>query len=126
MRRLCSEGIDVKYGMTFQGADFENGKVQARFEGGEVVVGDLLVGCDGTRSVVREALLGPEKAKRSLCGLRLTTTNVKYADPEVVKKIRSLTTRSALGYHSDGMFNMIASQCPAPSVYHYQTNIDLE
>jgi 2-polyprenyl-6-methoxyphenol hydroxylase-like FAD-dependent oxidoreductase len=110
MRKLCSEGIDIRHGMTFKGVSYENGKVQASFDGGEIVEGDLLVGCDGTRSVVREALLGTERAKRTLCKLRLTTTNVKYEDPAVVKRIMSLTTRSAFGYHSDGMFNMITSE----------------
>ncbi|KAE9367051.1 FAD/NAD(P)-binding domain-containing protein [Stipitochalara longipes BDJ] len=116
MRKLCSEGLEVRYGMRFQGASFENEKVQAKFEGGEVVEGDLLVGCDGTKSGVRKVLLGAEKAQRTLCRLRLTTANVKYANPEAVRRIRSLTTRNALGYHSDGMFNMIAiSNVPDPN-----------
>ena len=110
MRKLCSEGIGVRYGMIFQAATFANGKIQARFQNGEVVEGDLLIGCDGTKSRVREVLLGAEKAKRTLCDLKLTTATVRYEDPEVVKRIRSLTTRGALDYHSDGMFNMIASK----------------
>ena len=110
MRKLCSEGIDVRYGTAFQDATFEDGKVQAIFENGEVVEGDLLVGCDGTRSRVREVLLGVEKARRTHCDLRLTTANVRYADPEVVRRIRSLTTRTAMGYHSTGMFSMVTSE----------------
>jgi len=82
MRKLYSEGIDIKYGMIFQDATHENEKVQARFVSGEVVEGDLLVGCDGTKSRVREVLLGTNKAKRTLCCLRLMTMNVSYRIPK--------------------------------------------
>jgi 2-polyprenyl-6-methoxyphenol hydroxylase-like FAD-dependent oxidoreductase len=111
MRKLCSEAIDVQYGRTFKGVSYEGGKVQARFEDGEVVEGDLLIGADGTRSVAREVLLGVDKAERTLCRLVLTTTVVRYGDAEVARMVRSLSTHGALGYQ-EGMFNMIASVSP--------------
>lgn len=109
MKKLCSEGIEVRYAMKMETAIFEDGKVKAKFTNGEVVEGDLLIGCDGSRSAVREVLLGAEKAKRTLCGLRLTTSIVKYADPEVARKVRT-HPQMFLGHHSDGIFNLISSE----------------
>lgn len=58
--------------------------------------------------MVREVLLGAERAERTLCGLVLTTTVVRYGDAEVARRVRSLSPHGALGYH-EGMFNMIES-----------------
>ncbi|KUJ18814.1 FAD/NAD(P)-binding domain-containing protein [Mollisia scopiformis] len=115
LRRLCSEGIDVQYGKMFTGASFEEGGVVAHFMGGESVKGDLLVGADGTRSLVREVLLGAEKATRVLCELEVITAIARYRDPEVARRVRSGHPEVCFGYHPEGMFNMIAiSNVPNP------------
>ncbi|KAF8853187.1 FAD/NAD(P)-binding domain-containing protein [Acephala macrosclerotiorum] len=111
MRKLCAEGIEVRYGMTFTSVEYVDDGIVAKFEVGgeeESIGGDLVIGTDGTRSAVREALLGAEKAKRTVCDLELYTTVAKYADPEVAKRVRSLDRQVAFGYHPDGMFNMVA------------------
>ncbi|CZR55964.1 related to monooxygenase [Phialocephala subalpina] len=118
MRKLCSEGIEVKYGMAFTGVEFVGNEAVAKFDIGgkeESVKGDLVIGADGTRSVVRECLLGAEKAKRTMCDLELYTTVARYRDPDVARRVRSLDPQVAFGYHPEGMFNMIAiSNIPDP------------
>jgi 2-polyprenyl-6-methoxyphenol hydroxylase-like FAD-dependent oxidoreductase len=49
----------VRLGASCVGLDQDGAAVTARFEDGRVARGDLLVGADGLRSVVRSALFGP-------------------------------------------------------------------
>ncbi|MFD0275833.1 FAD-dependent oxidoreductase [Kitasatospora sp. NPDC127111] len=52
-RRLGEEDIAVRYGRRLVGVDEGPGGVTARFADGSAAEGDLLIGADGTRSVVR-------------------------------------------------------------------------
>ncbi|MCR6482899.1 FAD-dependent monooxygenase [Amycolatopsis sp. OK19-0408] len=60
LRHLLLTGLTVHTGAALTGYDVRSdGKVEARFEHGDPVVGDLLVGADGVGSRVR-ALLSPQ------------------------------------------------------------------
>ncbi|WP_369182942.1 FAD-dependent oxidoreductase [Streptomyces sp. Y1] len=55
-RRLREEGVPVRYGKRLVGVDEGPTGVTARFADGGTADGDLLIGTDGTRSVVRELI----------------------------------------------------------------------
>ncbi|KAF2194145.1 FAD/NAD(P)-binding domain-containing protein [Zopfia rhizophila CBS 207.26] len=63
MRSLFSEGLDVQYGKEVVGIVEEGEKVRVRFKDGSEVVGDVVAGCDGARSRVRECIVGEERAR---------------------------------------------------------------
>lgn len=49
---------DIRFGMRLVGVGEEEGRALARFENGEVVDSDLLIGADGARSIVRDYVAG--------------------------------------------------------------------
>ncbi|MEU8922254.1 FAD-dependent monooxygenase [Kitasatospora sp. NPDC048545] len=55
-RRLREEGLSVRYGKRLVGVKESPTGVTARFADGSTADGDLLIGTDGTRSVVRELI----------------------------------------------------------------------
>ena len=114
MRKLCGDGIEVEFGKRLSEVSYEDGKVTAHFEGGSVVQGDLLIGADGVRSVVREKLLGVEKAKVTPCHVNFTTAIANYDDAETALRVRSGDWEACIGYHPDGMCNMVASKFSSP------------
>lgn len=110
MRKLCGEGIEVSFGKSFSGISSEDDKVIAHFSDGSIVQGDLLIGADGVRSAVREKLLGAEKAEATPCRGNFTTAIARYADAETALRVRSGDWEACIGYHPDGMCNMVASK----------------
>ncbi|PVH70761.1 FAD/NAD(P)-binding domain-containing protein [Cadophora sp. DSE1049] len=107
MRKLCGEGIEVNFGKSLLDVSYEGNKVTGHFADGSSVQGDLLIGADGVRSVVREKLLGVEKAKATPCHGNFTTTIAKYADAETALRVRSGDWEACIGYHPDGMFSNV-------------------
>ncbi|MBV2151433.1 NAD(P)/FAD-dependent oxidoreductase [Kitasatospora sp. SUK 42] len=67
-RRLREEGVPVRYGRRLVGVDEGPGGVTARFADGGTADGDLLIGADGTRSVVR-GLIDPAAPGPQYTGL---------------------------------------------------------
>ncbi|KAK0102597.1 hypothetical protein ONS95_006206 [Cadophora gregata] len=115
MRTLCGDGIEVEFGKSLSGVLYEGDKVTAHFSDGSDVQGDLLIGADGVRSIVRENLLGAEKANGTPCHGNFTTAIAKYSDAETALRVRSGDWEACIGYHPDGMCNMIAiSNVPDP------------
>ncbi|KAH7400149.1 hypothetical protein BKA64DRAFT_475624 [Cadophora sp. MPI-SDFR-AT-0126] len=108
MRKLCGEGIEVNFGKSLSGVSYEGDRVTAHFADGSAVQGDLLIGADGVRSVVRENLLGVEKAKATPCRGNFTTAIARYDDAETALRVRSGDWEACIGYHPDGMCNMVA------------------
>jgi len=56
LRNLLQEGIDVQWNKRLTSFETDNDQVMARFEDGSYATGDLLVGCDGGGSIVRDLL----------------------------------------------------------------------
>ncbi|KAL2060684.1 hypothetical protein VTL71DRAFT_9325 [Oculimacula yallundae] len=110
MRKLCGDGIEVQYGKCLVDISYgdSDNKVTAHFRNGERVTGDLLIGADGVRSIVREKLVGIEKAQASTCELDFTTTIARYDDAATALRVRSGDWEACIGYHPDGMCNMVA------------------
>ncbi|KAH8680692.1 hypothetical protein BX600DRAFT_444920 [Xylariales sp. PMI_506] len=58
-----SETISVRYDMQFTSIVENEGKVELHFANGEVVEGDVLLGCDGLHSAVRQLYVEPSRQK---------------------------------------------------------------
>lgn len=56
LRTLLSEGVNIQWGKRLVKFEELDNQVVAHFEEGSIVAGDLLVGCDGGASIVRELL----------------------------------------------------------------------
>lgn len=52
----------IHFGMRSLGADTHDGRARLQLEGGHTVEGDVVVGCDGAHSRVRQSLFGPAGA----------------------------------------------------------------
>ena len=53
----------IHFGMRSLGADTHDGRARLQLEGGHTVEGDVVVGCDGAHSRVRQSLFGPAPAR---------------------------------------------------------------
>ena len=124
MRKLCCEGLNIQYGKTIIDTSYgANGTgVTAHFADGTVGQGDILVGADGARSKVREILLGTEKAKAHMLGLKFHSFLVRYDTTEKSRHVRSNHPVACLAYHPEGIFSFISgkSTCnPLRSSLHH-------
>lgn len=121
LRNLCLDGLDVQWGMTLTNVTFGEGSngVKAHFADGTTYQGSIIVGADGTRSKVRELLLGAEKAKSKPLEVVQNMTVVKYGDAAKALHVRSGNPLFYLGYHPDGIVNFVSSKPPAPSHMHF-------
>ncbi|PSN75230.1 FAD/NAD(P)-binding domain-containing protein [Corynespora cassiicola Philippines] len=63
MRNLFSEGLDVQYGKEIETLAVDEGHVKVTFKDGSEATGDVVVGCDGAKSRVRECIVGEEAAR---------------------------------------------------------------
>jgi 2-polyprenyl-6-methoxyphenol hydroxylase-like FAD-dependent oxidoreductase len=86
LRALLSEGIDVRYNKRLSSISYsEDGQqVTAHFEDGSRTTGRLLVGADGSRSTVRELLLGSEQAALSPVPYAASFTQARYTREQAV------------------------------------------
>ncbi|KAL4950094.1 hypothetical protein BDW69DRAFT_172860 [Aspergillus filifer] len=68
LRRLLFEGLDIRFGQQITNIHYSNdGKhATAHFANGSKIKASLIVGTDGARSTVRNLLLGPQGAIRTL------------------------------------------------------------
>lgn len=77
MSNIFSEGAEVQYRKKFSSAVVGQGdKLRVTSEDGSTATGDVLVGCDGAKSRVREVIIGPEAAK--LTGASVNMFNFPY------------------------------------------------
>lgn len=85
-------------------------RVTATFEDGSKATGDLLVGVDGSKSIVRKYLLGPEIAALQplpIMGLRATFTFSSEIAKKIDSELQGLLTGNT--YHPAGYCTFFAS-----------------
>lgn len=85
MRNLFMEGIDVQFGKSVQscgviedGKDENCGRVRVNFADGTNAAGDVVVGCDGAKSVVRESIVGVDAAQLKTVPLSMFNFTAKF------------------------------------------------
>lgn len=105
---MIAEGLDIQYGKTLTGIEYaEDGKtVTALFADGSSATGGLLIGADGSRSEVRQLLLGPEKAALTILPFAASIVQAKYA-AEQAKYLRSWHPLYVAAPHPAGMFSWV-------------------
>ncbi|CZR66045.1 related to monooxygenase [Phialocephala subalpina] len=103
LRALIADGIDIQYGKELSNITYsEDGTVvTAHFADGSNTNGSVLVGADGTRSVVRNLLLGPEKAALTVLEFAASIVQAKYT-AEQVKFLRSWHPLFVAAPHPEG------------------------
>lgn len=90
MRELCTSGIPIQYGKSLDSLQYgADGKgMTAHFHDGTTARGDL-IGAHGPRSIVREQLLGEEKARLIPSPTVSLMMKVNFNDVEKVLHARS-------------------------------------
>ena len=105
MRNFFSEGIDVQYGKEIIDVSpieegEEEGRVSVVFRGGEVVVGDVVVGCDGAKSRIRECICGVQDAALTEIPLYILNFTEKFP-AETARRIRQMNSQFIVSFHPD-------------------------
>ncbi|KAL8960001.1 MAG: hypothetical protein Q9183_005539 [Haloplaca sp. 2 TL-2023] len=77
--KLLMTDLNIKYSKRLSTITFpDDDTVCARFEDGESITGDLLIGADGSRSAVRHFLYGKENSENVQLPIRMINTRVEY------------------------------------------------
>ncbi|KAI9882090.1 MAG: hypothetical protein M1823_006166, partial [Watsoniomyces obsoletus] len=79
LRRLLMEGVDIKWSKSVTSISNtpDNQSVTATFSDGSSATGSLLIGCDGTRSRVRQ-IICPDHHRNTILPVRLLGVSVPY------------------------------------------------
>jgi len=108
LRALLADGIEIQYSKCLSDISYsEDGStVTAHFDDGSSESGSLLVGADGTRSPVRNLLLGSEKAALTTLEFAASIVQAKYS-AEQVKFLRSWHPLYVAAPHPAGFFSWV-------------------
>lgn len=99
----CNSNIWYQYGKKLKEVSSDGKVANVTFEDGTSASGDLVIGAEGAHSVVREALLGPEKAANTPSPL-ISTFTIAKLPADAVKKFEELAHRLMVVFHPDGYF----------------------
>jgi hypothetical protein len=100
MRNLFSEGLDVRYGKKFIDAAIVDEKIVVQFADGTSATGDVLVACDGAKSLVRSTIVGEEKAKLTTVPVSMFNFPYKF-DAALARRIRDMNELFITSIHPD-------------------------
>ncbi|KAF2087053.1 FAD/NAD(P)-binding domain-containing protein, partial [Saccharata proteae CBS 121410] len=100
---LISEGIDIRYGKRLASFTTSPSTVTATFEDDTEHTADLLIGAEGAHSVVRDVLLGPEKAALHPSPIVASVTIATLPEEMAVRLRRGLPRYSTV-MHPNGWF----------------------
>lgn len=117
MRNLFMEGIDVQFGKSVESCgiiddekDEDNGRVRVRFADGTDAVGDVVVGCDGAKSVVRQSIVGIDAAQLTDVPMSMFNFTQKFP-AKFSKDLRSRNPLFITSIHPDhGTFFWLSSE----------------
>lgn len=104
--RLISQDLDIQWNKTLAFVSSDGRQATATFANGTTATGDLLVGAEGAHSVVREFLVGTEKAALTPLPLVASATMATFPEP-AARKFQSYASRLMVIFHPQGYFNWI-------------------
>lgn len=109
LRSLMAEGINIVYGKKFSSLTYaEDGKsVTAHFEDGTSERARMVIGADGSNSVVRRILVGPERSKLKQLPLNATFINASFTREQALF-LRSYHPLVSVIVHPDNYMSMLA------------------
>jgi 2-polyprenyl-6-methoxyphenol hydroxylase-like FAD-dependent oxidoreductase len=108
LRTLLAAGIEIQYSKCLSDISYSDDGtiVTAHFDDGSSTNGAILVGADGTRSLVRNLLVGPEKAALTTLEFAASIVQAKYS-AEQVKFLRSWHSLYVAAPHPAGFFSWV-------------------
>ena len=103
-RRLCTRGLDIRWGKRFKDIELaDGGPSKVLFGDGTTAVADLVIGCDGSNSQVRKWLFdgraGEVKSSNWVC----CSGVVNYQSDELARFVRAPHPLTAIAYLPDGL-----------------------
>lgn len=108
--KLISTGIDIRYGKRIAKIETTEDKVTATFEDDSQHIANLVVGAEGAHSVIRQFLLGPEKAALIPSPLVANVT-IARLPAEAALKQREVHPRYCIWFHPNGYFSWTGGMC---------------
>ena len=116
LRALLAKDVDIRWNKRLKNVVYEHdgSSVTAVFEDGEHVSGALIIGADGSRSTVREGLLGPGIAASTRLPYAATFVQAKFTREQALF-LRSFHSLFLASPHPDGLFAFFGLQ-DAPEV----------
>lgn len=130
--RHITQGLDVKvnilqirhssgltrlqYSKKIKEVSSDGKKATAVFEDGTSETGDLLIGADGGRSVVRDYLVGSSKSALADTPI-VSTFAIAQLPAEAVEKFRHFGNRMAIAFHPNGYFTWVGSKSASQTSY---------
>ena len=122
--RLLSKGVDVRSGKRLVEVSSDGKIAKASFEDGTTETGDLLIGCEGAHSVVREYLLGPEKA--TLTPVHMVASFAMAQLPvEAAKTFRSFAHRVMINFSPANYCLWIGCECQVHESFVWQQTYNI-
>lgn len=104
--RLISQGVDIQWGKKLAHVASDGKTATATFQDGTNASGNLLIGTEGAHSLVREYLLGPEKAVLQQSPLVASVTMAKLP-AEAAMKFKEKSRRQFIAFHPQGYFTWV-------------------
>jgi 2-polyprenyl-6-methoxyphenol hydroxylase-like FAD-dependent oxidoreductase len=91
----------AQFSKTLRSLSVEHGCATVTFEDGSKATGDIVIGCDGSHSKVREFLVGSEAAALQETGTTMMNFGGGVYTPEQAHLLRSFHPIVQLGVHSE-------------------------
>lgn len=104
--RLISQGVDIQWNKRLKAVSSDGKTATVTFEDGTSMSGNLVIGTEGAHSIVRDFLLGPEKAALQPSPLVASVTMAKLPAP-AAERFKSKARRQFINFHPHGYFNWI-------------------
>lgn len=92
LRKLCSTDLPIQYDKALSSLSYsaDGTEVTAHFQDGTATTGNIVLGADGSRSVVRRELLGEEKSRLSPSAYVNVLIKVNFNDAQKALHARQL------------------------------------
>ncbi|EGC42274.1 conserved hypothetical protein [Histoplasma capsulatum var. duboisii H88] len=111
LRALLAEELDIRYNKSFENIAFSSGDSLAvvHFNDGSSIAAKLVVGADGSRSSVRQLLLGPDQAAIRRLPYCATFIHSRFTREQALF-LRSFHPLYIAAIHPGGLFSFLGMQ----------------